>query len=94
VVSGDRYPGINVLALGTDRVRVAFTIRQPASAPSWSPDGREIAFIGDVRGCPDLAVVRSDGSGRRRLLNDVELPRCDSDSRISRDRVPPLPPVG
>jgi TolB protein len=39
--------------------------------PSWSPDGRKIAFMkslgGWERGSREIFVVNSDGSGLRRL---------------------------
>jgi Tol biopolymer transport system component len=38
--------------------------------PSWSPDGKRIAFDGarkESRGVPDIYVMRADGSGVRRI---------------------------
>jgi Tol biopolymer transport system component len=38
--------------------------------PSWSPDGKRIAFDGarkETRGIPDIYVMRADGSGERRI---------------------------
>ena len=35
--------------------------------PCWSPDGKQIAFISDRDGPPNLYVMKADGSGVRRL---------------------------
>ena len=43
------------------------TVRE--GAPSWSPDGRQIAFYAEqASGKADLFVMNADGSGRRALL--------------------------
>ena len=36
-------------------------------APSWSPDGRQIAFVSDRTGNPQVYVMNADGSNQRRL---------------------------
>jgi hypothetical protein len=41
-----------------------------ATSPSWSPDGRQLVFSGNLGGITDLYIVNSDGSGLRRLTND------------------------
>jgi len=38
--------------------------------PSWSPDGRQIAFVSDRTGGPQIYVMNADGSGVRRLTFD------------------------
>jgi TolB protein len=38
--------------------------------PTWSPDGRQIAFVSDRTGAPQLYVMKDDGSGVRRLTFD------------------------
>ena len=52
--------------------------------PSWSPDGRHIAFISDRGGNFGVYVMNADGSDVRQLTdgsaNDV-LPRWSSDGR-------------
>lgn len=38
--------------------------------PSWSPDGRRIAFSSDKAGAKDIYVINADGSGLTRLTRD------------------------
>ena len=42
---------------------------QPAydADPSWSPDGRKIAFVSHRDGSYGIYVMNADGSGQRRL---------------------------
>jgi len=44
--------------------RASLRLVESGAGPSWSPDGRQIAFAGD----DGLYVVDSDGSNRRRLV--------------------------
>jgi Tol biopolymer transport system component len=39
--------------------------------PAWSPDGRQIAFIGFGQRSQALYVVNADGTGRRRLVGNM-----------------------
>jgi len=41
--------------------------------PTWSPEGRQIAFSSTFEGNQELYVVEIDGSNRRRLTNDPGL---------------------
>jgi TolB protein len=43
--------------------------REPALdlSPSWSPDGKRLAFVSDRAGTPQIYVMNADGSGVRRL---------------------------
>ncbi len=46
------------------------------TSPSWSPTGRQIAFVSDRSGTPQVWVMDSDGSNLRRLV--TEGGHCDS----------------
>ena len=43
--------------------------RNPAydANPTWSPDGRKIAFVSNRDGSYQVHVMNADGSGQRRL---------------------------
>jgi TolB protein len=36
-------------------------------SPTWSPDGKQIAFVSDREGSPQIWVMSSDGSNQRRV---------------------------
>jgi Tol biopolymer transport system component len=40
--------------------------------PSWSPDGKKIAFTSNREGRTALYVMNSDGSEQRKVLNDIQ----------------------
>jgi Tol biopolymer transport system component len=75
-----------VVANARGRHRHALVLGSSSRAPrnpAWSPDGREIAFVDDEPAPPSpsdptrsgwtsLFVVRPDGRGRRRLVQDIE----------------------
>jgi Tol biopolymer transport system component len=42
-----------------------------ATTPSWSPDGKQLVFTGYEGGWSDLFIVNADGTGFRRLTNDL-----------------------
>jgi TolB protein len=37
-------------------------------APSWSPDGKQLAYISTKNGSPDIYLMSADGTGERLLL--------------------------
>jgi Tol biopolymer transport system component len=40
--------------------------------PTWSPDGRKIAFVSDRSGSADIYVMNADGSQQRRLTRNAK----------------------
>ncbi len=84
VVQGSRSPGVRLrsgglgfLGLWICVVLLAGTACGGATsspirdgAPSWSPDGRQVAFYSEVNGRPaDLYVINVDGTGLRQLTD-------------------------
>jgi Tol biopolymer transport system component len=67
---------------GTGRRRLArgVTYRQISgqfvseyrATPTWSPDGRSIAFVSDRTGSAEVYVMSADGSGQRRLTRHAK----------------------
>jgi TolB protein len=51
---------------GTDLTRLTHSPR-PDFDPSWSPDGRQIAFRHERSDEPEIWVMNADGTGQRRL---------------------------
>ena len=52
---------------------------------SWSPDGREIAFVSDETGVPKINIISIDGRNRRVLKalgSDAVTPDWSSDNKI------------
>ncbi|MDP9235759.1 MAG: hypothetical protein M3P01_14575 [Actinomycetota bacterium] len=61
--------GIYVINADGNHVR-RITQERGDVSPSWSPDGKRIAFERDIRGRQDVYVIDSDGSHLRRLTSD------------------------
>lgn len=51
---------------------VASAVRQGERAPSWSPDGTKIAFVGDKDGDTRAYIMSADGSGTRLVTSDTK----------------------
>ena len=72
---------------GSGQRRLARHATTSFSAPTWSPDGRKLAFVSDRDGfvsvyTPEIHVVNVDGSGQRNLTRN---PASDSDPVWSPD---------
>jgi TolB protein len=55
---------------GTDLTRLTHSPR-PDFDPSWSPDGRQIAFRHERSDEPEIWVMNADGTGQRRLTEGL-----------------------
>jgi TolB protein len=53
---------------GADGIRIG-PARGTEESPTWSPDGRQVAFVSDRDGQKDIYVANADGSRVRRLTN-------------------------
>ena len=71
----------------------------------WSPDGRQIAFVGNratglpgpgarSKGNSEIYVTNCDGSGTRRLTHNVGYDGAPAWSRTAGERSFPEPPDG
>jgi Tol biopolymer transport system component len=59
-----------LLGAGAAPARVSATRFVGNDAPSWSPDGKRIAFTSFRHGRGDIYVVNADGSGEQRLTTN------------------------
>jgi Tol biopolymer transport system component len=59
-----------LLGAGAAPARVAETRFVGNDAPTWSPDGKRIAFTTFRHGRSDIYIVNSDGTGERRLTTN------------------------
>ena len=67
-----RAPGS--LVIGSDQVATLDGVLDHYAAdsdPTWSPNGRQIAFVSRRDGNDELYLMAPDGSGLRRLTNDA-----------------------
>jgi TolB protein len=61
------HAAIYVQSLYTNQRLVLANFRGSNSAPSWSPDGKQLAIVLTREGSSQIYLIRSDGSGVRRL---------------------------
>jgi Tol biopolymer transport system component len=54
---------------GSNRTRLVEGQTEFLSAPTWSPDGSQIAYVSDRDGNPDIWVMNSDGSDQVNISN-------------------------
>jgi Tol biopolymer transport system component len=63
---------------GTGQTNLTSTRTIIEDEPTWSPDGKQIAFtrgdVGDVYVDQDIYVMNADGTGRTRLANNASSP--------------------
>ncbi len=69
------HPTLNIFSMqrdGTDIQQLTFTSEGYGNSfPAYSPDGKEIAFIGEREGQRDLFIMNSDGTEIRNLTDDA-----------------------
>ncbi len=74
-IAAKNGPRDDLVILDVDKNREVRRIKVALNGiltPTWSPDGKQIAFTGFDGGLSDLFVVNADGSDLRRLTNDKE----------------------
>lgn len=49
------------------------------SSPTWSPDGKTVAFSRELRGVSQVLQMRADGTGHRRIATRAERPAFSPD---------------
>lgn len=78
-------------ASGQDRIALTRTAAGN-SDPTWSPDGRRIAFVSTRSGTPEIYVMKSDGTDVKRITsgeaNESELAWSPKGNRIAFVRTP------
>lgn len=63
--------GIWLLSLASDdRKLVHYEESSYRLKPEWSPDGKQLIYVSDAAGSPDLAIVPAQGGNRIRLTED------------------------
>jgi TolB protein len=60
---------------GTGQTNLTSTNGIPETAPSWSPNGKQIAFTsGELYDNQDIYVMNTEGTGRTRLAENASSP--------------------
>ena len=63
---------------GTDR-RCLVDTDGPDDHPAWSPDGRQLAFVGGTGDVDQVFVIRADGTGLRQVTDSPSITKEDLD---------------
>jgi TolB protein len=66
-LSKDGNPELYTMGVDGSGLRRLTNTRGAESSPTWSPDGRQIAFVSDERGSPQVYVIGRDGGEPERL---------------------------
>jgi len=78
----DNFQGIwSINADGTGLRRLTRS-PDPEFQPTWSPDGRFIAYRREPNGHPQIWVMNADGSGQHRLTRDGGFPTWSPDGSM------------
>lgn len=67
-----RADGSNEIQLTQTDIDLVASFFRNNSQPTWSPDGKRIAFISSRDGGEEVYIMNSDGSGQTRLTNNKE----------------------
>ena len=67
ILSPDHQVDLYAKPVGDGPLRRLTRDRAVEASPCWSPDGRQICFVSDASGRPQIYAINADGSGRRRL---------------------------
>ena len=74
---GDEWRDGRLYVVGANGGKVKPVVRSSSSVPSWSPDGRKIAYF---KGAPAaINVANADGSNARRVADGIWQPRWSPD---------------
>jgi TolB protein len=86
-LSKDGNPELYVRDMRSDRLtRLTKTKFAAEASPSWSPDGKRIAFVSDSTGSPQIYIISSSGGKAKRVTfrgNENVSPDWGPDGRIA-----------